>query len=338
MLSRPHQPKLCALAISLALLACSPGAVPTTPTPAKPTSTPPPTRVASPTPIPTLLFLTESDPSPLGAALEAWARARGWAFRSARPSQDGTGTLPSTPGVSAIVGAPGALSAELAAGAPVSLPVVLVEAPGVEPGAALSTVGEPGARHDQAAFMAGVLAGLASREGSVGMIEATGGAHETVYATAFLYGLRYSCTTCALQRTAAGEVSPQTADRFRANAVDVVFAVPGPRSQSALSALAPARPWIVWVGEPPELTAEARLAGGVAFVADGLITSALEALLRGEPGRAWPYSFENGGLAVASLNPEAINPGRRRLVEEAQQGLASGRLEVGIDGDVEIER
>lgn len=64
---------------------------------------------------------------------------------------------------------------------------------------------------------------------------------------------------------------------------------------------------------------------------EALAAPALTALLSGEPGRAWPYAVESQSIAFENLNPQALSPGRERMLQEAWQGLASGQLQIGVD-------
>jgi hypothetical protein len=118
---------------------------------------------------------------------------------------------------------------------------------------------------------------------------------------------------------------------FPAKGVDVVLALPDLSEVEGVEALAEAGLWVVWVLEVPARVPTDRLAGGIAFAPEALVKNALEALLSGEPGRAWPYSVEHGGVQVAQLSPEALSPGRERLLRMALEALVSGELEVGVD-------
>jgi hypothetical protein len=206
-------------------------------------------------------------------------------------------------------------------------PVVLVEAGQIEPGPRLSTVGEPGGRHDQAGFLAGVMVGLAGQTaGWVGLVEGTGGPREPVYRAGFEAGLRYGCPKCQQVISPASEA---TADAFRGQGVEVIFVIPGPAAAEAAAQLVEGGLWLVWVGELP--TPELKVAGQVVFEADGLIQQALDALQVAEAGAAWPYSIENGGIRLGGVDPEAISPGRQRLLQEAYDAVAAGQLDIGID-------
>jgi hypothetical protein len=111
--------------------------------------------------------------------------------------------------------------------------------------------------------------------------------------------------------------------------VEVAFVVPGPGAAETAAQLVEGGLWLVWVGDLP--TPDLRIVGQVVFAADGLILQALDAMQAGEPGAAWPYSIGNGGIRLGDVDPEAISPGRQRLLQEAYDAVAAGQLDLGID-------
>jgi basic membrane lipoprotein Med (substrate-binding protein (PBP1-ABC) superfamily) len=205
-------------------------------------------------------------------------------------------------------------------------PLVLVEAEGVEPGPRLSTTGGTGVRHDQAGFLAGVMVGLGGASGWVGLVEETGGPQEALYRAGFEAGVRYGCPKCRLITTTAGEAAP---DSLRVQGVEFLFVIPGPAAGEAAAQLAAGELQVVWVGELP--TPELQVAGQVVFAAEPLIEQALEGLLAGQAGMAWSYAIENGGIRLGEIDPDALSPGRQRLLQEAYEAVAAGRLDLGID-------
>ena len=307
-----------------ALAACAPSASPES-SGSRPTEFPSPTPGPTATPTPSLLLIAAPDGF-VASELAAWAADHGWGVLTSDPE-----------GASAIVGEArvdlqaivsfgehfGGRATQIAADV---APLVLVEAGQIEPGPRLSTVGEPGGRHDQAGFLAGVMVGLAGQTGWVGLVEGTGGPLEPVYRSGFEAGLRYGCPKC---RLVTSPVSEATADGFRAQGVEVVFIIPGPAAAEAGAQLAKGGLWLVWVGDLP--TPDLRVGGQVVFAADGLILKALDALQAEQFGAAWPYAIENGGIRLGEVNPEAISPGRQRLLLEAYEAVAGGQLDLGID-------
>lgn len=307
-----------AAALALAAACNAPGAAPTTTGSPAPTS-PPPTPIPTSTPVPELLLIGEASPG-LRASLHDWATQRGWRLREASAGDPAAHTA-------AVVLSDGG-EAALPALAESSLPIVTVDLPAAVPGQHLSTVGEPGARHDQAGFLGGICAGLATRTGGVGLIEATGGTDEVVYRSAFINGLRYICPRCQWVNLPTTEV---TADAYRAQGVDVVLALPGPQADSALDALADSGLWFILVGASGPSIPPGQLAARVVLEPEAALIPALEGLLAGEPGLAWPTSLELGSLRVDDLHPDAITPGRERLLRIAMDALVAGALGIGID-------
>ena len=205
------------------------------------------------------------------------------------------------------------------------MPVVTLDLEGVSAGPRISTVGQPGARRDQAGFLAGALAGLTSPSGAVGLI---GDPADEPYQTAFLHGLRYLCVSCSLVGLVPDAAS---ADAFRAKAVDVVAVLPGAAAGSAAQRLAGAGLWLVLVDQPAEPFDPNEVAARVVFEAGSMLTGALEALLSGQPGQAWPYSVESGSIRVVEVNPAALSAGRQLLLDEIVGALAAGSLDPGAD-------
>lgn len=289
------------------------------PTSAAPTASP------SPTPESGLVFVSRPE-DPLQPTLAEWAAERGLVLRTVPPEEVAGGWV-AEPGIAAAIGyerdgfPP---SSEGGAG----WPALVLEAEAAA-GDRIHTVGTPGERRDQAAFLVGALSGLASRTGWVGLIDSTGGPDAAVDEAGFRAGVRYGCPRCTLLRWAPGEL---TADALRANAIGVLFALPGPSAEAGLERAEGVDLWVAWLETPPASIAPERLAGGVAFDLLGPLQRALEAALSGATGAMWPYSAENDGLALVTANPEALPPGRLRLLEEAWEGLREGTLAIDLDG------
>ena len=308
----------------LALLSAGCGALnrPTTspespqPLPAA-TSTPAP--APSPTPRPALLLVGEAQ-DPLTTTLQSWAEPRGWEFRQAgEVGAEAMGEV----AAAVLVGAQG--EAALPALTAAEVPIVTLDLEGVGAAPGISTVGQLGARRDQAGFLAGALAGLSSPSGAVGLI---GDPADEPYQTAFLHGLRYLCVGCSLVGLAPEAAS---VDAFRAKAVDVVAVLPGAAASSAAQTLAGAGFWLVLVDQPAEPFDPNEVAARVVFEAGSMLTDALEALLSGQPGQAWPYSVESGSIRVVEVNPAALSAGRQLLLDEVVGALAAGSLDPGVD-------
>jgi hypothetical protein len=276
----------------------------------------------TPTPNPGLLLLAGEDVEGLQTALQAWALDRGWTFAVRSPA-DLDGWV-DTPGLQAVVEIGSGLTMEELSSAAPEVLIVAVDHPDATPGGRLSTVGLYEARHDQAGFLAGVMTGLASQSWVVASVSG-GGEHDAVYLAAFERGLKYGCPRCWPEMTGA---LGATADELVSRRVDAVFIAPGAGRLSPTFTTTGFL-WFVYVQDaPPELSLD-RIAGHVVFDSQPLVLEALEGLLTGDGGRAWPYAIDNGSMLIGSLNSEGISPGRQRLLEEAFELLASGELDVG---------
>ncbi len=175
----------------------------------------------------------------------------------------------------------------------------------------------PGMRFDQAGFLAGVAAGLATSAGGAGQT-AGGGESAGDFAAGFDEGLRYACPKCRSETVSEPGRAPF--------GVDVVAVSPssGPIAEIPKEGA----PWVVAIGDADLGEWADRVAARVRAVPEALVTSALARLLDGSAGEQWSYAADNGGLRVELVNPEAISPGRQRLLREAENLLASGFLVV----------
>lgn len=277
--------------------------------------------LATATPIPCIVLLGVDARGVVTSMLEGWAAARGWQLVSQPAGEDASADIP--PGSVAWVS-----FGEPTGAVVVEFPGVIVEGPQVGPGDHLSTIGGAGTRYDQAAFLVGVMAGLGSRTGVVGLVEETGGVHEQVLSQAFVQGLRYGCPRCRLVRQPAAAASVET---LASEGVDVLFTIAGPAAAGVWERLAVGSWQAVWVGDPPPAVAPQSFVGGVAYAPEALIVPALEAVLAGEPGREWPYAVETKGLRLEGLNDTSLSPGRVRLLEAAWEALVAGELDIGVD-------
>jgi hypothetical protein len=194
--------------------------------------------------------------------------------------------------------------------------IVVLDAASVTPTKTRSTLG-PSVAYDEAGFLAGVAAGLATGSGIVGILAGGGTEAGGDFGSGFEEGLLYSCPGCELS----------VADlRQPAFAMDVIGVPPGAElTDSAPQAEAP---WIVVVGQAPTGDWAGHVAARVRAAPEALISEALDALLAGESGEAWSLAASNGGL-VTEIDERAISPGRERLLREAETALAQGYLVVG---------
>jgi hypothetical protein len=276
---------------------------------------------AAPSPSPRLvqelLLIGEVDGS-MASALQAWAEQRGWVVRQS----DELAREPGPATAAAVLAGPEGQAA-LAAFSAAGILTVALDLETASPGPQLSTVGRPGAREDQAGFLAGAVAALITRSGQVGLISDPAG----VYPQAFLHGLRYLCVRCGLVELAPEQAST---DAFRAKTVDVVAVLPGAEAAVAAQALSGQGFWLVLVGQPAGSGTPGEVAARVVFESDSMLIAALEALLEGAPGQAWPYSAALGSLRLAEVDPGALSAGRRQALDQALQALADGSLDPGV--------
>jgi len=177
-----------------------------------------------------------------------------------------------------------------------------------------STLG-PGLAYDQAGFLAGAAAGLATRSGLIGLLP--GASEAGGWRIGFEEGLLYSCPKCQL-----ASVSDPARPAF---AMDVI-GIP-PDTDLAPAESAADAPWLVVFEETPDGWAD-RVAARVRTAPEALVGPALSRLATGAPGEAWVFAASGGGL-VTEVDPRAISPGRERLLREAEASLAEGWLVVG---------
>lgn len=313
--------RLAALVVVLSLSACGSPVTPTvtdSPSLPQPDATPIPS--AEPTPIPEVVLVVEES-ADWEDALAEWAANNGWQLSKSDPSGAAAYLSESTAPV-AVVSIGERLSGALESAAADGVAVVAVNVPGLEAGQSLSVVVGP--RFDQAGFLAGVMTGLASETGQVGLITATGGVNETDYRAGFSQGLLWGCPKCQVVDQTAPEM---TLDRFRANLVDVVFAVPGPEAAGAGSRLADGGFPMVWAGDEGPPT-EA-VVGRIVFDEGSLIVHALEQLTATGDGHVWAPSIETGSITVVDINEEFLSIGRQRLLSKVYDAIAVGDLDIG---------
>jgi hypothetical protein len=319
---------LCALGCFLLLAACmgstSQGATQTAELATSTsflTATPSP----SPTPQPALALLRAQPETLVEQSLRTWADQNGWLL-TALPFDSREGWQAQV-GLRAVVVDAGDGGGEILGEAPAGIEIVLLDAlPATASPNVYSVGGE--ARHDEAGFLAGAMAGLASSSWVIGLVVDTGGEHQSVYEASFNHGLRYTCPYCYVVGLGMAELTPEALASTR---VDVAFVIPGPREWQASQSLGQAGVWVVRVGRTPLADATESLAGGVEFCPQELLPGVLDAVLQGEEGRDWPYAAGNGGIQLGEFNAEAISPGRQRVLQEIKEALASGELEVGVD-------
>ena len=268
--------------------------------------------VATPTTAP-LVVIDAGLPAEVQAAVQGWAANAGVQSQVGNAGMAGEGL----PGLWAVVALEASLPALAGAGLTPETSLVVVEPSTWTPGERTSTIG-PGVAYDEAGFLAGVAAGLASGSGLIGFVPGQGSADEASYRSGFEEGLRYSCPKCRLEN-ASDPARP-------AFAMDVVALSPGIDLASVEEA--GDAPWLVVFGGPPSGAWSDRVAARVHPAPEVLAGPALEELWRGEAGRAWEFTAGTGSL-VTEVDDRVISPGRQRLLREAEARLAEGQLAVG---------
>lgn len=295
---------------SVVVVACGRPAPPT----AAATQASPPTREVTnqATPYPWILIADGTAPD-IADAVAGWAADTGVDARLV--ASDPEGIDPG--GLMAAVGSEAALGRVAESWSRLGVFLVVLEPAAASPGPTLSTIG-PETRLDQAGFLAGLAAGHATTFGGVGLV---GGDDGSAFASGFDEGVRYACPRCRREPIPDSGAVPL--------GIDVVGYPPG--YDVPVAPPGPGEVWVVLAGSAMPAWAD-RVAARVVTAPETLVLAALEALTLGQAGQAWAFNAENGGLRIADVNPEAISPGRERLVRDSELGLRLGQLVVGGGG------
>lgn len=285
---------------------------PPTPQPATTSTAPTSQPTVSATVSPWVLVDDSASDAVKEAVLE-WAAE---AAVAAEPTSFDGPLQPMTPGLVAAVVLEGHLAA-LEQASPDDLAVVVIEASSVTPGEHRSTLG-PDAAYDEAGFLAGVAAGLATGSGVVGILPGPGTATAAAFRAGFEEGVLYSCPRC--------QVDAVSDPRQPAFAMDVIAVPPG--TEMGEPGPGSNGPWLVVFGGAPNGDWGARVAARIRTAPEAIVADALDALWSGDPGVAWAFAATDGSL-VTEIDQRAISPGRERLLRQAETALAQGWLAVG---------
>jgi basic membrane protein A len=334
--------------------ACSNGASPdaATPTAAEETA---PSSTATPE---TFITIMAADP-PGGTAdelalqvVEDFARRRGWDIRRVTPGPE---PLESRnlggPRLFAAIGSEFGEAVAAAAQAHPEVRFLAMDVRGAAPSANLLVVGGD-FRRDQAAFMAGLLAGIENRNDYVGWIGEEGTARGKIYQNGFRHGIRYVCPRCRLfdfelSPSADAAAGISAAGQLIQNYIDTASAMPGAAGEAGLADLAGhgvrvagAGPdfyrFVFGGGSTPGAD---HVLGEVAFRPDVLLAERLERFVDGEDFTdPSAYSLENGGLAFAEFTNDWVSAARRDYLTGILDEVAAGRLDIGVDPDTGEER
>lgn len=286
-------------------------------TPAAPASPVPTFSTAPPTaPLVRRLYAADNLPSELQSQARAWAEQHGLTF-SVGPASE----IPD--GLQYIVSLQDLTWTEDAALADQGVRGVIVD-PSMPISSRLASSVEADTQSWlEAGFLAGVATGLIGDVRAVGWI-GDGGA-DGALADGFDQGIRYACPRCLILQQEATTLDPA---EFVSQGVEAVLVAPGRNAEVAAAAAGEAGLWIVWIGEAPEGATLDRWAVRVVMDPVPLLTSALDALEAGEDGQNWPYSVRTDSLTVVDVRPEAMSPGKQRLLLAALGKLADGELQL----------
>jgi hypothetical protein len=338
------------LAVLLAgsLTACSNNNTPAVSTPTPAAETIPP---ATPTSEPfALLIAPETPPTAAArlavAAVERFISESGWKLRKSAPG--GEALAPDRLGnpmlVAAIASGDGQALTQAAQTRP-EVRFLAVEETGVSPLPNLLVVGGDYVRHDQAAFMAGLIATIENRNDYVGWVGESDTTRGKIYQNGFRHGLRYNCPRCRvfdfeLPASADSASGISAAAQLMQNFIDTASAIPGPAGEAALLHLS--KNGIRVAGAGPDLylnvfgggtiSGAPNVLGEPVFRPDLLLADILPRYLAGESFPE-PVSFrlENGSLEFAPFPNAWISPARQAFLQNILDEVAAGRLDIGID-------
>jgi len=287
-------------------------------TPAAPASPVPPLSMATATaPSVRRLVATDNLPSELQSQARAWAEQHGLTFTVGPASG-----IPD--GRQYIVSLQDVVWTEDAALADEGVRGVVVEPSTPISSRLVSSVEADTQSWLEAGFLAGAATGLMGDVRAAGWIGGDGEGGASL-ADGFDQGIRYACPRCLIVQQEATTLD--TAEFVR-QGVEAVLVAPGRNAEAAAAAAGEAGLWIVWIGEAPQGATLDRWAMRVVMNPVPLLSSALDALEAGEDGQNWPYSVRTDSLTVVDVRPEAISPGKQRLLQEALDKLASGELQL----------
>jgi hypothetical protein len=273
----------------------------------------PPT--ASPSPAASPSILVDADlPAAVQQAAAAWATGEGIPVE-VKALTDLAGDPP--PGLAGIVSGEGRFLELPDDWRTADLAVVLLDPEFLAAGGRTSTLG-PGVASGEAGFLAGAAAGLATGSGLVGFVPGMDSGEAEAYRSGFEEGLRYACPTCRVE-TVSDPGQP-------AFSMDVIGISPGVGLDGG--EVGSNITWIVvFEDSPPDGWTE-RVAARVRMAPEAIVGPAMQALWEGDSGRAWDFAAATGSL-VTEIDPQAISPGRERLLREAEASLREGWLVVG---------
>jgi basic membrane protein A and related proteins len=198
-------------------------------------------------------------------------------------------------------------------------------------------------RKDQAAFLAGALAGLVTQTGVVAGIYGPQGTGDTNNRLGFEHGARYVRPDVrplgAYQPAQAGEpyANPDwgagQARAFSSQQADVIFGAGGTTGQGALRAAAEAGRACVGtdtvVSQDPTIAA-CLLATSQAFIDRGVALTIADAIAGRWQGGVRSLGLPQAAVGLASINNGRLTPAIRQRLQTISDLLASGSLSTGL--------
>jgi basic membrane protein A and related proteins len=192
-------------------------------------------------------------------------------------------------------------------------------------------------RQDQAAFLAGALAGIVTTSGIVAGVYGPGGAIDGANRTGFEDGARYARPGVrvlgAFQPADAGapyanpEWGASQARVFLAQGADVIFGAGGTTGVGALLAAAPAGRACIGADAAPgddPATAPCLLATTVKFIDVGVRDALTEAAASPWTGGLRVLGFRDGDVGLRTTSSARLTPKLRQRLIDLERSLASG--------------
>ncbi len=211
-----------------------------------------------------------------------------------------------------------------------------VDQPAVDSLANYFTLGEPGNRPDEEAFLAGALGGLVTRKRELGLVIIGETLEGRLYKNGYLHGMRYTCGDCVLTTIELAdpndlETGKGTANRLKNADVDVMFAAAGPAGEAGLDAAAAQELWVIGLASDRAAAAPSEFVlGSVLRRPDQALPAVIEALLANQSPPHIPFALANNTLSFAAFGPDA-SPAIQGVMSDTVSRLASGALDTGVE-------
>lgn len=218
------------------------------------------------------------------------------------------------------------------------------------PDAVTDNVADIETQAQEVAYLAGVLAGLQTQTGTVGVVVSgepptwnymTVGFAEGLAATNPDASLIYSVIGEAAYDDAAG--AKRVTEQQLANGADIIFGMGDGASFGMIEAIrefnedeanADSPAWFIDViGDKSEEYSDILLTS-VLFDYTGIYERMINDIPQGEFGQVYTMDITNGGVRLLDL-PEGIAPEVSEAVETAEAGIVDGTIEVSAIGDAE---